>query len=31
VRGISLIDRGYEQFTDKLQALGAQFARESDA
>jgi UDP-N-acetylglucosamine 1-carboxyvinyltransferase len=30
VRGISLIDRGYEQFTDKLEALGAQFSRESD-
>lgn len=27
VRGISLIDRGYEQFTDKLTALGAQFDR----
>jgi len=28
VRGISLIDRGYERFTDKLEALGAQFSRE---
>ena len=28
VRGISLIDRGYEHFTDKLEALGAQFSRE---
>ncbi len=27
VRGISLIDRGYESFTDKLSALGAQFER----
>lgn len=31
VRGISLIDRGYEQFTAKLDALGAQFSRETDA
>lgn len=31
VRGISLIDRGYERFTDKLEALGAQFSREDDA
>jgi len=30
VRGISLIDRGYERFTDKLDALGAQFSRETD-
>ncbi|MCL2666393.1 MAG: UDP-N-acetylglucosamine 1-carboxyvinyltransferase [Micrococcales bacterium] len=30
VRGISLIDRGYERFTDKLEALGAQFSRETD-
>ncbi|QGQ18922.1 UDP-N-acetylglucosamine 1-carboxyvinyltransferase [Cellulomonas sp. JZ18] len=29
VRGISLIDRGYERFTEKLEALGAQFSRES--
>ncbi|MCL2850232.1 MAG: UDP-N-acetylglucosamine 1-carboxyvinyltransferase [Micrococcales bacterium] len=29
VRGISLIDRGYERFTDKLAALGAQFSRET--
>lgn len=28
VRGISLIDRGYERFTDKLEALGAQVSRE---
>lgn len=28
VRGISLIDRGYEQFTDKLVALGAEFDRD---
>lgn len=27
VRGIDLIDRGYEHFTDKLTALGAQFDR----
>lgn len=27
VRGISLIDRGYEFFTDKLTALGARFER----
>ncbi len=27
VRGISLIDRGYESFTDKLSALGAEFER----
>lgn len=27
VRGISLIDRGYEAFTDKLTALGAQYER----
>ncbi|ADG75204.1 UDP-N-acetylglucosamine1-carboxyvinyltransferase [Cellulomonas flavigena DSM 20109] len=31
VRGISLIDRGYERFTDKLEALGAQFSRADDA
>ncbi len=30
VRGISLIDRGYERFTAKLEALGAQFSREDD-
>ncbi|MCL2423406.1 MAG: UDP-N-acetylglucosamine 1-carboxyvinyltransferase [Micrococcales bacterium] len=30
VHGISLIDRGYERFTEKLEALGAQFAREGD-
>ena len=30
VRGISLIDRGYERFTDKLEALGAQFSRADD-
>jgi UDP-N-acetylglucosamine 1-carboxyvinyltransferase len=30
VRGISLIDRGYERFTEKLDALGAQFSREAD-
>lgn len=29
VRGISLIDRGYERFTDKLTALGASFNREA--
>ncbi|MCL2455339.1 MAG: UDP-N-acetylglucosamine 1-carboxyvinyltransferase [Micrococcales bacterium] len=29
VRGISLIDRGYERFTEKLEALGAQFSRET--
>jgi UDP-N-acetylglucosamine 1-carboxyvinyltransferase len=29
VRGISLIDRGYERFTDKLDALGAQTGREA--
>ncbi len=29
VRGISLIDRGYERFTDKLTALGASFSREA--
>lgn len=29
VRGISLIDRGYERFTDKLEALGASFSREA--
>ncbi|MEZ0449588.1 UDP-N-acetylglucosamine 1-carboxyvinyltransferase [Cellulomonas sp. ICMP 17802] len=28
VRGISLIDRGYERFTEKLEALGAEFSRE---
>ena len=28
VRGISLIDRGYEHFTEKLEALGAEFSRE---
>ncbi|WP_448061439.1 UDP-N-acetylglucosamine 1-carboxyvinyltransferase [Cellulomonas hominis] len=28
VRGISLIDRGYERFTDKLEALGADFGRD---
>ena len=27
VRGISLIDRGYESFTEKLTALGAEFSR----
>jgi UDP-N-acetylglucosamine 1-carboxyvinyltransferase len=27
VRGISLIDRGYERFMDKLGALGAEFSR----
>lgn len=27
VRGIGLIDRGYEHFTDKLAALGAEFSR----
>jgi UDP-N-acetylglucosamine 1-carboxyvinyltransferase len=27
VRGISLIDRGYERFTEKLTALGAEFDR----
>ena len=27
VKGINLIDRGYEAFTDKLTALGAQFER----
>ena len=27
VRGISLIDRGYEHFTEKLEALGAEFSR----
>ncbi|GIG39674.1 UDP-N-acetylglucosamine 1-carboxyvinyltransferase [Cellulomonas phragmiteti] len=31
VRGISLIDRGYERFAEKLEALGAQFSREEDA
>ena len=31
VRGISLIDRGYEHFTDKLEALGAQFSRADHA
>ncbi|MCC2335632.1 UDP-N-acetylglucosamine 1-carboxyvinyltransferase [Cellulomonas wangsupingiae] len=30
VRGISLIDRGYERFAEKLDALGAQFSREAD-
>ena len=29
VRGISLIDRGYERFTEKLAALGASFSREA--
>jgi len=29
VRGISLIDRGYERFTEKLTALGASFGREA--
>jgi UDP-N-acetylglucosamine 1-carboxyvinyltransferase len=28
VRGISLIDRGYERFTEKLVALGAEFDRD---
>ena len=28
VRGISLIDRGYEHFMDKLGALGADFSRD---
>ncbi|MBO3101344.1 UDP-N-acetylglucosamine 1-carboxyvinyltransferase [Cellulomonas fengjieae] len=28
VRGISLIDRGYERFTAKLEALGAEFSRD---
>jgi UDP-N-acetylglucosamine 1-carboxyvinyltransferase len=28
VRGIGLIDRGYEHFTDKLTALGAEFTRD---
>ncbi len=27
VRGITLIDRGYERFTEKLEALGAEFSR----
>jgi UDP-N-acetylglucosamine 1-carboxyvinyltransferase len=27
VRGIGLIDRGYENFQDKLEALGADVAR----
>ncbi|QTE28663.1 UDP-N-acetylglucosamine 1-carboxyvinyltransferase [Pengzhenrongella sicca] len=27
VKGIGLIDRGYEHFTDKLSALGAEFSR----
>lgn len=27
VRGIGIIDRGYEHFTDKLEALGAKFER----
>ena len=27
VHGIELIDRGYERFTDKLTALGAEFSR----
>jgi UDP-N-acetylglucosamine 1-carboxyvinyltransferase len=30
VRGISLIDRGYERFAEKLDALGAQFSRDAD-
>jgi len=30
VRGISLIDRGYENFRDKLTALGAQFEEGTD-
>jgi UDP-N-acetylglucosamine 1-carboxyvinyltransferase len=29
VQGISLIDRGYERFTEKLAALGASFGREA--
>ena len=29
VRGISLIDRGYERFTEKLESLGAQVSREA--
>jgi UDP-N-acetylglucosamine 1-carboxyvinyltransferase len=29
VAGISLIDRGYEHFTEKLEALGAEFSREA--
>ncbi len=29
VRGIGLIDRGYERFTQKLTALGASFSRET--
>jgi UDP-N-acetylglucosamine 1-carboxyvinyltransferase len=28
VSGIGLIDRGYEHFTEKLTALGAQFSRD---
>ena len=28
VRGIGLIDRGYEHFTDKLTSLGAEFSRD---
>ena len=28
MRGISLIDRGYEHFKEKLEALGAEFSRE---
>src|SRR3954452_12358021 len=28
VRGVGIIDRGYEHFTDKLEALGAEFTRE---
>ena len=28
VAGIGLIDRGYENFTDKLAALGADFDRD---
>jgi len=28
VRGIQLIDRGYERFTEKLEALGAEFSRD---
>ena len=28
VKGIDLIDRGYEHFTEKLTALGAEFQRD---
>ena len=31
VRGISLIDRGYERFTAKLEELGASFSRQAPA